>query len=131
MSLIARYRNMVRADKLAARLIVLIVTLAMLAGGAMLALVNSKASHADEAADKANMAVEQALVALNQANAAIKGSCDWWKHVTELPLAPTTTSVFVFQLIADARGSYFYLRCVPPLPAPDPRIAKLLAPGVP
>ncbi len=66
--------------------------------------------------------------AANRANTSVRGSCQFWRDLSQLPLAANSTKV-AFTIIADSRIAYARQACpnhLGDLPKPDPRVVPFL-----
>lgn len=103
------------------------IIVALLVSLAALAYAYSSSNQSD----RTRVAVQKANAAIAAASKAELGSCSFWHDLAVTPLPTTLSATSVLPLILrDSRVAYSQLGCVPPLPTPDPRVAKLLPPGV-
>ena len=109
-------------DRFLLRMSVLCALLLMVTGALALAYIGER--HANQASHVAHEANAVAV----QATEAVAGSCQWYRDVAALPIAPGASKPLLI-LIADARGAYETARCdrtKGKLPTPDKRIVPYL-----
>lgn len=128
----AEDRRALRAMERRPWLIIAVAVVAMVAATALVySIVNAHANgQTRRYAQQVRVLTEQAQTAADKAHAQALAGCQAYKLLADAPLTPQTSSYGV-SISAAMRIAYSTAQCaLGDLTSPDPRVAKLLPPGV-